>query len=119
MNRVDGDDKEYGYIVDYQNLFECISGAIGDYTSDGAALSGYDKEDIEGYIKEKNKACRKDLEEAKEQVEALLALVHPQTREGFFRYLSMMIMPRKRRWTSSWMIMRKSALSFISMCVAI
>lgn len=86
VNRVDGDDKEYGYIVDYQNLFECISGAIGDYTSDGAALSGYDKEDIEGYIKEKNKACRKDLKEAKEQVEALLALVHPQTREGFFRY---------------------------------
>ena len=86
VNRVDGDDKEYGYIVDYQNLFECISGAIGDYTSDGAALSGYDKEDIEGYIKEKNKACRKDLEEAKEQVEALLALVHPQTIEGFFRY---------------------------------
>ena len=86
VNRVDGDDKEYGYIVDYQNLFECISGAIGDYTSDGAALRGYDKEDIEGYIKEKNKACRKDLEEAKEQVEALLALVHPQTREGFFRY---------------------------------
>lgn len=86
VNRVDGDDKEYGYIVDYQNLFECISGAIGDYTSDGAALSGYDKEDIEGYIKEKNKACRKDLEEAKEQAEALLALVHPQTREGFFRY---------------------------------
>lgn len=86
VNRVDGDDKEYGYIVDYQNLFECISGAIGDYTSDGAALSGYDKEDIESYIKEKNKACRKDLEEAKEQVEALLALVHPQTREGFFRY---------------------------------
>lgn len=86
VNRVDGEDKEYGYIVDYQNLFECISGAIGDYTSDGAALSGYDKEDIEGYIKEKNKACRKDLEEAKEQVEALLALVHPQTREGFFRY---------------------------------
>lgn len=86
VNRVDGDDKEYGYIVDYQNLFECISGAIGDYTSDGAALSGYDKEDIEGYIKEKNKACRKDLEEAKERVEALLELVHPQTREGFFRY---------------------------------
>lgn len=86
VNRVDGDDKEYGYIVDYQNLFECISGAIGDYTSDGAALSGYDKEDIEGYIKEKNKACRKDLEEAREQVEALLALVQPQTREGFFRY---------------------------------
>ena len=86
VNRVDGDDKEYGYIVDYQNLFECISGAIGDYTSDGAALSGYDKEDIEGYIKEKNKACRKDLEEAKEQVEALLELVHPQTREGFFRF---------------------------------
>lgn len=86
VNRVDGDDKEYGYIVDYQNLFECISGAIDDYTSDGAALSGYDKEDIEGYIKEKNKACRKDLEEAKEQVDALLELVHPQTREGFFRY---------------------------------
>jgi len=86
VNRVDGEEKEYGYIVDYQNLFENISGAIEDYTTEGSALHGYDQEDIEGYIKEKNTACRRDLEEAKEQVEALLSLVHPRTREGYFKY---------------------------------
>ena len=86
VNRVDGEEKEYGYIVDYQNLFENISTAIGDYTTEGAALHGYDKEDIEGYIKDKNSACRKDLEEAQQQVEDLLSLVHPQTREGYFKY---------------------------------
>lgn len=86
VNRVDGEEKEYGYIVDYQNLFDNIFGAIADYSTDGSALSGYDSADIAGYIRNKNEACRKDLEEAMEQVENLLALVHPQDREGFFRY---------------------------------
>ena len=31
VNRLDGDDKEYGYIVDYKDLFQCLEGAIGNY----------------------------------------------------------------------------------------
>ena len=38
-NRLDGDDKDYGYIVDYRDLFNSLSKAITDYT--GEALDGY------------------------------------------------------------------------------
>ncbi len=49
VNRPDGDDKDYGYIVDYMDLFRNIQTAVHDYTSE--ALDGYDKEDVEGLIK--------------------------------------------------------------------
>ena len=48
VNRLDGDDKDYGYIVDYQDLFNSLEGAITDYTR--GALDGYEKEDIEGLL---------------------------------------------------------------------
>ncbi|EUA88410.1 putative type I restriction-modification system, R subunit [Mycobacterium ulcerans str. Harvey] len=38
VNRLDGDDKDYGYIVDYQDLFNSLESAIDDYTS--GALDG-------------------------------------------------------------------------------
>ena len=46
VNRLDGDDKDYGYIIDYQDLFNSLEAAITDYTS--GALDGYEKKDIEG-----------------------------------------------------------------------
>jgi type I restriction enzyme R subunit len=48
VNRLDGDDKEYGYIVDYKDLFKSLEGAVEDYTS--GALDGYDKEDVKGLL---------------------------------------------------------------------
>ena len=33
VNRVDTDDKEYGYIIDYKDLFNSLSKSIKDYTS--------------------------------------------------------------------------------------
>jgi len=44
VNRLDGDDKEYGYIVDYKDLFKSIDQAISDYTQE--AFDGYDKDDV-------------------------------------------------------------------------
>jgi type I restriction enzyme R subunit len=44
VNRLDGDDKEYGYIVDYKDLFQRLGGAIGNYTS--GALDGYERADV-------------------------------------------------------------------------
>ncbi len=49
VNRPDGDDKDYGYIVDYMDLFKNLESAISDYTSE--AFENYDKEDIDGLIK--------------------------------------------------------------------
>ena len=46
VNRLDGDDKEYGYIIDYKDLFKSLEGAVHDYTS--GALDGYDKDDVAG-----------------------------------------------------------------------
>ena len=42
VNRLDGDDKLYGYIVDYRDLFKKLERAVADYTAD--ALEGFDKE---------------------------------------------------------------------------
>src|SRR6185312_8427285 len=46
VNRLDDDDKEYGYIIDYKDLFRSLESAVKDYTS--GALEGYDKEDVAG-----------------------------------------------------------------------
>ena len=49
-NRLDGDDKEYGYIIDYMDLFNDLKSAYQDYTS--GAFNSYDKQDIEGLFGE-------------------------------------------------------------------
>src|SRR5207253_10282733 len=48
VNRLDGDDKDYGYIVDYRDLFNSLDKAIKDYTT--GALDGYEKQDIDGLL---------------------------------------------------------------------
>lgn len=75
VNRLDGDDKEYGYIVDYQDLFNSLEDAIVDYTS--GALDGYEKKDIEGLLKNRSEQERKDLDEALERIRALCETVAP------------------------------------------
>jgi len=69
VNRLDGDDKEYGYIVDYKDLFQRLEGAIGDYTS--GALDGYDQEDVAGLLSDRLEKARDRLEETLETVKAL------------------------------------------------
>ena len=64
VNRLDGDDKDYGYIVDYRDLFNSLESAITDYTS--GALDGYEKEDIEGLLSDRIEKAREDLDEALE-----------------------------------------------------
>ncbi len=75
VNRLDGDDKEYGYIVDYRDLFKKLERAVTDYTSD--ALEGFDKEDVIGLLKDRLEEGKKDLEDALEIVRALCEPVAP------------------------------------------
>src|SRR5699024_7508384 len=70
VNRLDGDDKEYGYIVDYRDLFNSLETAITDYT--GNALDGYDKHDVEGLLIDRITQAREDLDDRLEQVRALV-----------------------------------------------
>jgi type I restriction enzyme R subunit len=75
VNRLDGDDKDYGYIVDYQDLFNSLESAITDYTS--GALDGYEKTDIEGLLSDRIEKARENLDEALERVRALVEPVAP------------------------------------------
>ena len=75
VNRLDGDDKEYGYVVDYKDLFRSIEGAVGDYT--GGALDGYDREDVAGLLENRLASGRSRLEEALETARALCEPVAP------------------------------------------
>ena len=75
VNRLDGDDKTYGYIVDYQDLFKRLESAVQDYTA--GALDGYDPEDVAGLLKDRLTKAREDLEEAREAVKALCEPVPP------------------------------------------
>lgn len=70
VNRLDGDDKDYGYIVDYQDLFNSLEDAITDYTS--GALDGYEKSDIQGLLSDRIEKAREDLDDALERVRALV-----------------------------------------------
>ena len=73
VNRLDGEDKEYGYIIDYKDLFHRLEGAVEDYTS--GALDGYEKEDIEGLLSNRLDKAKERLEEARESIKALCEAV--------------------------------------------
>jgi type I restriction enzyme R subunit len=75
VNRLDGEDKDYGYIVDYRDLFNSLQTAITDYTS--GALDGYDEEDIKGLLTNRIEKGREDLDKALERVRAICEPVAP------------------------------------------
>ena len=84
VNRLDGDDKEYGYIIDYKDLFRSLEGAIQDYT--GEAFDGYDREDVKGLLKDRLEQGRKRLEETREAVKALCEPVEPPHDSDAYRH---------------------------------
>ena len=84
VNRLDGDDKEYGYIIDYKDLFRSLEGAIKDYT--GEAFDGYDRADVEGLLKDRLEQGRERLEETREAVKALCEPVEPPRDSDAYRH---------------------------------
>lgn len=85
VNRLDGDDKDYGYIIDYKDLFKSLEGAVADYTS--GALDGFDKEDVAGLLENRLEKAREDLEEALEAVRALCEPVEaPRDSAAYLHY---------------------------------
>ncbi len=85
VNRLDGEDKQYGYIIDYKDLFKQLEGAIGDYTS--GALDGYDKADVAGLLEDRLIKAHEDLEDAREAVKALCEPVdNPKDTPAYLRF---------------------------------
>ena len=75
VNRLDTDDKQYGYIVDYKDLFKSIENAVEDYTSE--AFDAFDAEDVEGLISNRAERADEDLETAREAWLSLMQRVEP------------------------------------------
>jgi type I restriction enzyme R subunit len=85
VNRLDDDDKEYGYVVDYKDLFKSLERSIQDYTSE--ALDGYDKDDVAGLLSDRVEKARERLEEARETIKALCEPVDPpRDTAAYIRY---------------------------------
>ncbi|WP_375185899.1 type I restriction endonuclease subunit R [Pseudoalteromonas sp.] len=85
VNRLDGEDKDYGYIIDYKDLFRSLDKAIKDYTAE--AFDGYDADDVKGLLKDRLQESRADLDNALEAVRALCEPVKaPRDTKDFIHY---------------------------------
>jgi type I restriction enzyme, R subunit len=78
-NRLDGDDKDFGYIVDYKDLFKKVQGAIAVYTSElDHSAPG---EDPEIMLEDRLKKGRERLDQAFETIKLLCEPVEPASIE--------------------------------------
>jgi type I restriction enzyme R subunit len=85
VNRLDGDDKVYGYVIDYKDLFKSLEGAYRDFTA--GAFDNFDQADVEGLLKDRISQARRDLEDALETVRALVEPVEkPKDTSAYLRY---------------------------------
>jgi type I restriction enzyme R subunit len=81
VNRLDGDDKEFGFIVDYKDLFKNLvnkegTGALQVYTSD-LAYDNYEAKDIDIMLKDRLLTGKKRLDDALEEIALLCEPVEP------------------------------------------
>ena len=85
VNRLDGDDKEYGYIIDYKDLFKSLEKSVAEYTSD--AFDAYEKEDVDGLLKDRLALGKDRLDNALEAIKALCEPVAaPKDTLAYIRY---------------------------------
>ena len=85
VNRLDGDDKEYGYIIDYKDLFKSLETAMDDFTSE--AFDSYDKEDVAWLLTDRLIKGKEDLDEALETLRALCEPVPvPRDTTAFIKF---------------------------------
>ena len=86
-NRLDGADKEYGYIVDFKELFEQVQNSIAVYTSDELAIDEADGSDGNVIVKDWLKEGKRKLDEARESLRYLCEPVPlPRQMEQYLAY---------------------------------
>ena len=74
-NRLDGEDKDFGYIVDYKDLFKKVENAIAVYTSELDDSAG--DVDLEVLVQDRLKKGRERLDNALETLALLCEPVEP------------------------------------------
>jgi len=70
VNRLDTEDKQFGYIVDYKDLFRKVEDAVGVYTSE-LDYDEFEKIDCDILLKDRLKIGRERLDNALEQLALL------------------------------------------------
>ena len=86
-NRLDGDDKDYGYIVDFKELFEDVQEAIAVYSSDELDIDEGDGGSNNVELKDWLKEGKKQLDAAREALRYLCEPVPPpREMEQFLHY---------------------------------
>jgi len=86
-NRLDGDDKDYGHIVDYKELFADVQQAIAVYSSDELDTEGGGAGDNNVHLKDWLEEGRKKLETAREVLHYLCEPVaQPREVEQYLHY---------------------------------
>ena len=84
-NRKNGAMKDYGYIIDYRRLFTKIQKAVADYNT--GALSGYEREDVEGLLSDRLAKGREDLQSALDAIEGMDEYIaEPRKEDDYFDY---------------------------------
>jgi type I restriction enzyme R subunit len=84
-NRLDGEDKDFGYIVDYKDLFKKVENAIAVYTSELDHSAG--GADPEVLVQDRLKKGRERLDQALEAIALLCEPVEPPKGElEYIRY---------------------------------
>lgn len=85
VNRLDGDSKEFGYIVDYKELFGDLADAMNKYTA--GAFEDYDAEDVEGLLKDRSEEAKKHFLTILEELEELCeGVTEPKEEINYIRY---------------------------------
>ena len=89
VNRVSDGWKEFGYIIDYKDLFNEIKDAVNDYTNgrNAGALAGFDQEDVDGLLKSRLGEGKKALDDAiDELLNYVLAVKEPKKIDQYFDF---------------------------------
>ena len=87
VNRLDGEDKDYGYIVDYKDLFKSLEKSVVDYTSE--AFDEYEEGDVKGLLKDRIVVAREKLDTSIENIRELCEPVKPpKASEDYIDYFA-------------------------------
>jgi type I restriction enzyme R subunit len=86
VNRLDTDDKEYGYIIDYKDLFRKVENAVAVYTSE-LDYDMFKKEECDILLQDRLKKGRERLNNALEEIAPLCEPVEsPKDTLAYIRY---------------------------------
>ncbi len=85
VNRLDGEDKDFGHIIDYSDLFDSLQEVHSDYTN--GAFENYEREDIQGLISDNAQKIKKKIEEIRGQLRSLCESVKdPKDETDYIAY---------------------------------